>query len=593
MSPFFQTCTPAMDTCVDGACDDVERLNKFICPQDCTKVGPRGEWLKNSLTGQGIAQAKGTCWCDHNAICTCASDYQNVTTTTHTPLQGYRQLTERVTKADITEMVEMKIEKLESCNKICKIVVASSVAGLLIMALVGFSLCWQRRHRQRRSQGLKDVTSIIYMTSLPSDYAEDRERRPSNISHQCSPSKNDVGDLDAKWEFPRQHLVLEETLGEGEFGQVVKARAWGLEGDEKWSQVAVKMLKPDATGSEFQDLWSELNLLKEVNHPNVIRLLGACTQSGPFYVIVEFCQFGCLKSYLRSARFNGRPSWDERQDASGCNRKRNPITLSLSHLLSFAWQIAKGMEYISIMKLIHRDLAARNILVAEDNLVKISDFGLSRDVYEADTYLKMSKGRIPVKWMAPESLYAQIYTTKSDIWSFGIVLWEITTLGANPYPGIVPERLFSLLKTGYRMDRPDDCTEEMYAVMQKCWKTAPEQRPSFTLLANILDSMLQQHREYLELSNEVTYTETVSCNEEDRNDLDDVENGYGSISRISPTPSHLTEIPESPEDNELSDCEEYDAFLPKPDQSSAAPKNTPSALKTWGLHVSAAGNMST
>eukprot|EP00061_Rhincodon_typus_P012027 g37478.t1 len=111
-------------------------------------------------------------------------------------------------------------------------------------------------------------------------------------------------------------------------------------------------------------------------------------------------------------------------------------------------------------QLVHRDLAARNVLVAEGRKMKISDFGLSRDVYEEDSYVKRSKGRIPVKWMAIESLFDHIYTSQSDVWSFGILLWEIVTLGGNPYPGIAPERLFNLLKTGYRMERPENCSEE-------------------------------------------------------------------------------------------------------------------------------------
>lgn len=140
------------------------------------------------------------------------------------------------------------------------------------------------------------------------------------------------------------------------------------------------------------------------------------------------------------------------------------------------------------------------MLVAAGKVLKISDFGLTRDVYEADTYLKQSKGRIPVKWLAPESLYAQIYTTQSDVWSFGIVLWEIVTLGAPPYPGIPPERLYNLLIAGYRMDRPESCTDELYAVMQKCWKTDPSERPPFIQLTDIFDRLLQQRTEYLDLT---------------------------------------------------------------------------------------------
>ncbi|KAH9520000.1 hypothetical protein Btru_071453 [Bulinus truncatus] len=327
-----------------------------------------------------------------------------------------------------------------------------------------------------------------------------------------------IVDFEDKWEFPRCYLTLEHVIGEGEFGQVVRAQAFMLNGQEGNSVVAVKMLKPDASGAEYQDLVSEFQLLKEVDHPNVIKLLGVCTQKGPLYVIVEYCELGSLRSFLRSAKLKSRGrSWEDKQRSGGSDANPQAIhftrTLTFRDLLSFAWQISKGMDYLASLKIVHRDLAARNVLVTEGLKMKISDFGLSRDVYEADAYLKMSKGRMPVKWMAPESLYAQIYTTKSDVWSYGIVLWEVVTLGASPYPGIPPERLFPLLSTGYRMDRPEDCPDELYAIMQKCWKAEPENRPHFSTLREILDHLLQQNTEYLELSEDKYFLSSLEIDD--------------------------------------------------------------------------------
>lgn len=161
---------------------------------------------------------------------------------------------------------------------------------------------------------------------------------------------------------------------------------------------------------ELADLLSEFHLLKEVSHPNVVQLLGACTDpNGPFLLLLEYCEHGSLRNYLRRARMVGAVA-----STTGLQQDQ-PVTIQPRDLLSFAWQISQAGAYLCEMKLVHRDLAARNVLVAAGKVCKISDFGLTRDVYEGDTYFKTSKGRVPIKWMALESLSDHVYTSKSDV----------------------------------------------------------------------------------------------------------------------------------------------------------------------------------
>ncbi|XP_015604148.1 proto-oncogene tyrosine-protein kinase receptor Ret isoform X2 [Cephus cinctus] len=521
MSERYETCSPDLTYCPDHECDHLERLDFRICPQDCI-IESEVHFGETNRDGRGIRSGLGICSCDDMIRCTCAPESVRKRTGgggggNGVGKEGHTKLRKDREKYNLLPGPHKVTSS--PCGPTCMIgVIAGSFFVLIV--IVSTFVTWRyrmvakvmRRECKHRTEGGTNGLGI-----LPSDYVDRGDglligpdsltavNRTLLLPKSCPP--------DPKWEFPRSRLTIEQVLGEGEFGRVLRAKAINI-GD--WSgptTVAVKTLKEGACASELSDLLSEYQLLKEAQHPNVIRLLGACTSpGGPIYLIIEFAEFGSLRNYLRRSRHlesEGRtPCSTSLLSASPCNIREEIQAIEISanygitprDILSFAWQISKGMAYLADIKLVHRDLAARNVLLATGKVCKISDFGLTRDVYEDDAYLKRSKGRVPVKWMAPESLADHVYTSKSDVWSFGVLLWELVTLGASPYPGVDVHNLYNLLKAGYRMEKPANCSYQLYKLMISCWHEEPGMRPSFKELTCHWERMLEDGVEYLDLN---------------------------------------------------------------------------------------------
>ncbi|XP_053560198.1 fibroblast growth factor receptor 3 isoform X3 [Bombina bombina] len=388
-----------------------------------------------------------------------------------------------------------------------------SVVSAVILFLVGIiiAVAHRRKFTSKKAMNTPTLQKVSkfplkrQQVSLESNSSMNSNTPLVRITHLSSSEGTmlaNVSELglpaDPKWELPRTRLTLGKPLGEGCFGQVVMAESIGIDKEKpnKSLTVAVKMLKDDATDKDLSDLVSEMEMMKMIGkHKNIINLLGACTQDGPLYVLVEYASKGNLREYLRARRPPG-------MDYSFDTCKIPAEQLTFKDLVSCAYQVARGMEYLASQKCIHRDLAARNVLVTDDNVMKIADFGLARDIHNIDYYKKTTNGRLPVKWMAPEALFDRVYTHQSDVWSFGVLLWEIFTLGGSPYPGIPVEELFKLLKEGHRMDKPANCTHELYMIMRECWHAVPSQRPTFKQLVEDLDRVLTvtSTDEYLDLS---------------------------------------------------------------------------------------------
>uniref|UniRef100_A0A7E4UQQ5 Tyrosine-protein kinase n=1 Tax=Panagrellus redivivus TaxID=6233 RepID=A0A7E4UQQ5_PANRE len=278
---------------------------------------------------------------------------------------------------------------------------------------------------------------------------------------RIAPQRTDLSsDTRTNWEIPRSEVRRLEKLGNGNFGEVYFGRWRDI------VDVAIKTLKPGTMSKEA--FLREAQIMKQCNHPKLVKLYAVCTREEPLYIVTEFMRNGSLVEYLKKPDQN----------------------ISQNALIDISAQIAFGMMYLEGLKLVHRDLAARNILVGEIISgvpdVKIADFGLARTLMEENIYEAATGAKFPIKWTAIESAIYGNFTTKSDVWSYGILLYEIFTRSA-PYPGMSNKQVIEEVERGYRMPRAPEIDEPVYAQMLKCWDVNPEARPTFEYLHHFFD----------------------------------------------------------------------------------------------------------
>ncbi|XP_032831895.2 tyrosine-protein kinase Fer-like isoform X1 [Petromyzon marinus] len=270
-----------------------------------------------------------------------------------------------------------------------------------------------------------------------------------------------------KWILNHDDIVLQEKLGRGNFGEVYK----GLLKPENVS-VAVKTCRDNLPTDMKHKFLMEARILKQYDHPNIVRLIGVCTQKHPVYIVMELVQGGDFLSFLR---------------------KDTSRVLTQQQLVKMMEQAAAGMTYLEGKNCIHRDLAARNCLVGDAMSLKISDFGMSREeedgVYSASGSLR----QVPIKWTAPEALNFGTFSTCSDVWSFGVLLWETFSLGSMPYPGMTNQEAREQVERGYRLEAPEKCPRDVHQLMLRCWQYEPKQRPRFSDLQRELSSLSKKY----------------------------------------------------------------------------------------------------
>ncbi|VTJ75019.1 Hypothetical predicted protein [Marmota monax] len=359
-------------------------------------------------------------------------------------------------------------------------VVLGVLTALVTAAALALILLRKRRKETRFGQAFDSVMTrgepAVHFRAARSFNRERPERIEATldslgISDELKDKLEDVL-------IPEQQFTLGRMLGKGEFGSVREAQL--KQEDGSFVKVAVKMLKADIiASSDIEEFLREAACMKEFDHPHVAKLVGVSLRSRakgrlPIpMVILPFMKHGDLHAFLLASRIG-----------------ENPFNLPLQTLIRFMVDIACGMEYLSSRNFIHRDLAARNCMLAEDMTVCVADFGLSRKIYSGDYYRQGCASKLPVKWLALESLADNLYTVHSDVWAFGVTMWEIMTRGQTPYAGIENAEIYNYLIGGNRLKQPPECMEDVYDLMYQCWSADPKQRPSFTCLRMELENIL-------------------------------------------------------------------------------------------------------
>ncbi|KAA0716506.1 BDNF/NT-3 growth factors receptor [Triplophysa tibetana] len=288
----------------------------------------------------------------------------------------------------------------------------------------------------------------------------------------------------------RHNILLKRELGEGAFGKVFLAECYNLSPDQEKILVAVKTLK-EASESGRADFHREAELLTNLQHDHIVKFYGVCVESDPLIMVFEYMKHGDLNKFLRAHGPDAVLMADGQQALM--------VELTQPQMLHIAQQIAAGMVYLASQHFVHRDLATRNCLVGENLLVKIGDFGMSRDVYSTDYYRVGGHTMLPIRWMPPESIMYRRFTTESDVWSLGVVLWEIFTYGKQPWYQLSNNEVIECITQGRVLQRPRSCPKEVYDLMLGCWQREPYMRLNIKEIHNLLQSLAKASPVYLDI----------------------------------------------------------------------------------------------
>ncbi|XP_046677236.1 focal adhesion kinase 1 isoform X3 [Homalodisca vitripennis] len=301
---------------------------------------------------------------------------------------------------------------------------------------------------------------------------EENDRNGTILSEDYAEIVDEEGDYSTPatrdYELNRSQVELAEIIGEGQFGDVHKGTCRVRDNSVP---VAVKTCKADADMATAEKFLEEAYIMQQFEHPHIIKLIGVCSDS-PIWIVMELAKLGELRAYLKS----------------------NQPRLDLATLILYTSQLSKALSYLESKKFVHRDIAARNVLVSSHTCVKLADFGLSRWV-EDQSFYQASKGKLPIKWMSPESINFRRFTTASDVWMFGVCMWEILMYGVKPFMGVKNNDVIGKIENGERLALPPNCPPRLYSLMSQCWAYEPSKRPTFKEIKETLNEILIEERD--------------------------------------------------------------------------------------------------
>ncbi|XP_064607266.1 inactive tyrosine-protein kinase transmembrane receptor ROR1-like isoform X2 [Liolophura sinensis] len=340
-------------------------------------------------------------------------------------------------------------------NRLVYILVPGITVPLVYLILIAALCCFCRRKNNKKAQNLP--------------HHPDQQMELSPLTGKSGSRIKEI---------PLQQIRFVQELGEGTYGKVYRGEALGLQPGNAPVRVTIKTLKETSSPKVQNDFRREVDLMTELRHPSVVCLLGVCMKQQPMCMLFEYLPHGDLHEFLNR--------YSPHSDLSVSDDEGHQRVLEYTEMLHISTHVAAGMEYLSCQRYIHRDLAARNILVGDNLTVKISNFGISKDLYSSDYYRAQNKSLIPVRWMSPEGILYAKFTTESDVWSFGVLLWEIFSYGVQPYFGYSNQEVIEMVKNRQILPCPEDCPGRVYALMVDCWHEIPTRRPTFTEVHNKL-----------------------------------------------------------------------------------------------------------